>query len=91
MIFKFNTVTGAYEFRDCSKSYLLTGTGTITVNSCKIDLHDAGANSNHPDRDVFVRVNTCTKVGTVMITVFSPSKTVGYTDNDINNGSCTCP
>ncbi len=91
LIFKFNSTTGAYEFRDCSKGFVLMGTGTITVNSCKIDLFDSGPNANHSDRNVHVRVNTCTGVGTVSLTVNSPSKSVGYTDNDITTGICTCP
>src|SRR5262249_37736119 len=58
LIFKFNSNTGAYEFRDCAKGYGLTGTGIITVSSCKIQLQDAGPDSKHSDRNVLVKVNT---------------------------------
>ena len=90
-IFSFNSTTGAYEFRDCSKGFVLTGSGEITVNSCKLELRDSGPNSNHPDRNVLVKVNTCTKVGQVSIVTTSPAKTYGYSDSDISVGSCTCP
>ena len=88
---KFNSTTGAYEFHDCAKGFVLTGTGTLSVNGCKLDLHDTGPNPNHPDRDVLVKVNTCTKVGTVSVTINSPQKTFGFTDSDITQGSCACP
>jgi uncharacterized delta-60 repeat protein len=90
LIFKFNSSTGAYEFRDCSKGFVLTGTGTITVNSCKLELLDLGP-VKPSDRTVSVQVNTCTKKATVSITIKSPSKMYGFTDNDITQGSCTCP
>jgi uncharacterized delta-60 repeat protein len=89
LIFKMNSITGAYEFQDCGKDFVLTGTGAVTVNFCKIDLLDTGPDPNHPDRTVKVRVNTCTKVGTVTLTINS-GKAFGYTDNDIATGSCTC-
>jgi uncharacterized delta-60 repeat protein len=90
-ILSFNSTTGTYEFRDCSKGFVLTGTGEITVNSCKLELRDSGPNSNHPDRNVLVKVNTCTKVGQVSIVTTSPAKTYSYTDSDISVGNCTCP
>jgi len=90
LIFKFNSATGAYEFRDCPKGFVLTGTGTITVNSCKLELFDPGP-AKPSDRTVFVQVNTCTKKATVSVTIKVPSKMYGFTDNDITQGSCSCP
>ncbi|MEW6207714.1 MAG: hypothetical protein AB1631_05060 [Acidobacteriota bacterium] len=90
LVFKFNSATGAYEFRDCAKGFVLTGTGTITVNFCKLDLTDVGP-VKPSDRTVTVQVNTCTKKATVSVTIKSPSKMYGFTDNDITQGSCTCP
>ena len=88
--FRFNSTTGAYEFRDCAKGFLLGGTGTVTVNSCKIQLQDGGPGKNS-GREILVIANTCTKVGTVSVKITSPLKNYVYTDNDITQGSCTCP
>jgi uncharacterized delta-60 repeat protein len=90
LIFKFNSATGAYEFVDCSKGVVLSGTGTIAVNSCKLDLTDLGP-VKPSDRNISVLVNPCTKKGTVTITIKSPARMYGFTDNDITQGSCACP
>jgi len=89
LIFKFNSTTGAYEFHDCSKGYVLTGTGTLSTVSCKLYLNDTG--SKPSDRTVAVIVNTCTRAATVSVAIKSPAKTYGFTDNDITQGTCSCP
>jgi uncharacterized delta-60 repeat protein len=99
LIFKFNSSTGAYEFRDCSTGFLLTGTGTIIVAPCKVTIKDSqqGANGSGQDDDgdqtldLLVKVNTCTKVGTVSLAASSPAQNYNYTDTDITTGSCACP
>jgi uncharacterized delta-60 repeat protein len=103
LIFKFNSSTGAYEFRDCASGFLLTGTGTMIVAPCKITLKDteqsasqSGGDSNNSDDgdgelDLLVKVNTCTNVGTVSLVTSSPPQSYGYTDIDITTGSCACP
>jgi uncharacterized delta-60 repeat protein len=99
-MFKFNSATGAYEFRDCAKGFVLSGTGIITVNFCKLTLRDTEPNPN-PDSDdgddvnetidVLVKVNTCTKLGTVSLTTNSQAGSYAYSDDDITNGTCVCP
>ena len=90
LIFKFNSTTGAYEFRDCAKNLTLTGTGTVSTQFCKLFLNDKGPNKPS-DRNVAVTVNTCTRVASVAITIVSPAKSYSFTDNDVTQGSCTCP
>ena len=90
LFLKFNSSTGAYEFRNCTKGVVLTGTGTLAKNGCKLFLNDSGP-AKMPDRNVAVTVNTCTRVGTVSVTIFSTSKTYSFMVNDITQGSCTCP
>jgi uncharacterized delta-60 repeat protein len=89
LIFKFNSTTGAYEFRDCSKGVVLTGTGTLSSLGCKLYLNDTGPNKSS-DRSVSITVNTCTNTATVSVTIKSLNKTYGFTDNDITQGSCSC-
>lgn len=103
LVFKFNSSTGAYEFRDCSTGFLLTGSGTVLVSPCKITIKDTGQSANQSggdsnnsddgdgELDLLVKVNTCTNVGTVSLVTSSPPQSYGYTDIDITTGSCACP
>jgi hypothetical protein len=103
LIFKFNSSTGAYEFRDCASGFLLTGAGTIIIAPCKVTIKDtqqsangSGQDSNGSDDgddtlELLVKVNTCTKVGTVSLVTDSPDQNYNYTDSDITTGSCSCP
>ena len=88
--FRFNSTTGAYEFRDCSKGVVLTGTGVLSGLGCKVYLNDTGPNKVS-DRNISITVNTCTKVATVSITIKSLNRTYGFTDNDMTTGVCQCP
>jgi len=86
--FQFNSMTGAYEFRDCAKGTVLTGTGVISVSSCKTYLNTASSTKGAA-RTVAVTVNNCTKVASVQLK--NGSTTYGFTDTDITQGSCMCP
>ena len=87
--FRFNSNTGAYEFRDCGKNLTIAGTGTVTKSFCKIRIEDGeGKNSG---RLIDVSANTCTRAATAMVKLTNPAKTYNYSDSDITSGNCTCP
>jgi len=90
LTFRLNSITGAYEFSDCAKGTVLTGAGTLSKIGCKLYLNDSGPNKS-PDRTISVAANTCTRAATVSVTIKSLSKTYGFTDSDITQGSCLCP
>jgi hypothetical protein len=87
-ILQFNSLTGAYQFTQCSTGLILTGTGTVTVNGCNLQL-----NQNTTNRKVSATVDTCTNSGSAVITVRTPLRATFYSINDSNttNNTCTCP
>lgn len=82
--------TGKYSFTSCRKGFTLTGQGTITINSCKLELRDSGPNPKTPDRSVYVLVNPCTAVATANLQVFSTGQTYTINDSNINDNTCSC-
>jgi hypothetical protein len=66
-ILTIDTATGNYIFFECSKGLMLSGTGVITQNSCKIQLTHLGDDPKRPDRNVNVLINPCTLAGTASI------------------------
>jgi hypothetical protein len=86
-----NTTTGAYEFHDCSKGIVLSGTGVITTAFCKIALTDKGPNPKRPDRSVSVDINPCTLHAVASVKVSPTATTVNLTDSNITNNTCECP
>jgi hypothetical protein len=87
-ILQFNSLTGAYQFTQCSTGLILTGIGTVTVNGCNVQL-----NQNTTNRKVSATVNTCTNSGSALVVVKTPLRSTFYTISDSNttNNTCTCP
>lgn len=87
-ILQFNSVTGAYQFTQCSTGFVLTGTGTVTANGCIVQLQHSITS-----RRVSASVNTCTHSGSALITVRTPLRTTSYSinDSDTTNDTCICP
>jgi hypothetical protein len=88
---KINSTTGAYEFHDCSKGVVLTGTGTVTTSFCKIQLTDRGPDPKRPDRSVSVLVNPCTMRGDASVRVPGSVTPVTIGDSNVLNNTCECP
>jgi hypothetical protein len=87
---KINSTTGAYEYHDCAKGVVLTGTGSVSTYFCKIALTDSGPDPKRPDRSVNVLVNPCTKRGDASVKIgFQNPVSIG--DADIFNNTCECP
>jgi hypothetical protein len=86
-----NSETGAYEYHDCSKGIVLTGTGVISTAFCKIALTDKGPNPKRPDRNISVDINPCTLHAVASIKVNPTATTVNLTDSNITNNNCACP
>lgn len=86
-----NSMTGDYEYHDCSKGITLKGKGTIAISFCKIQLNDSGPNPKKPDRSVFALVNPCTGRGDASIRLPGSVSTVNLGDADITNNNCKCP
>jgi hypothetical protein len=90
-LFKFDSVTGDYDFVDCRKNVMLTGQGVVSSNGCKAFLVDSGPNPKHPDRNVTVVANTCTKVSSATVQILGTGKTYVVNDQDTGGSSCACP
>jgi hypothetical protein len=88
---KINSTTGKYEFHDCTKNVVLTGTGVAGTFFCKITLSDKGPIPKRPDRSVNVLVNPCTGVGNAQVRVPGSLTTININDSDVFNNNCECP
>jgi uncharacterized delta-60 repeat protein len=84
-LLQFNSRTGSYQFSNCRKGFSLTGSGSVIIRFCKIELQDV-----ERDRNISVLVNTCTHTGTASVRDFSRNQTFTMTDRDITNNSCSC-
>jgi uncharacterized delta-60 repeat protein/uncharacterized repeat protein (TIGR01451 family) len=89
-LLRFNSANGNYQFFDCLKGESLGGRGVITRNGCKVELRDSGPDPKHPDRNVYVLANVCTKAGNATVQLFSPAKTHTLSDGNITNNACAC-
>lgn len=94
-LLRFNSESGAYEFRDCRKGILLTGVGVVTksVNNdfCKVTLSDSGPDAKRPDRNVQALVNTCTGRGDASVSIFSSGQSFSIGDSNVADNTCICP
>jgi hypothetical protein len=88
---QFSSVTGDYQFVNCSKGITLSGKGSVIFKSCKVELQDMGPDPKRPDRNVSAIVNTCNRSGSATIQIFSQSKTFLITDTNITGNTCVCP
>lgn len=86
-ILQFNSITGAFEFRQCSTNTVITGTGTITTNGCTVTLQQ-----NTGTQFVNATFNTCTHTGSATVTqkVVKGFKTYNINDPDTTNNTCAC-
>lgn len=88
-ILQFNSLTGAYQFTQCSTGAIFTGTGTVTASGCNLQL-----NQNITNRKLQATVNTCTNTGSALLTVKTPPRTTNFytiSDSNTTNNTCTCP
>ena len=85
-VVQFNSITGAYQFTDCAKHIIATGSSTVSVKACKTQFNGSGSTSS-----VSALVNTCTKRGDATVTV-QGSPPIKYTigDSNITNNTCAC-
>lgn len=88
---KVNSTTGAYEYHDCLKGVVVTGTGVVTTAFCKIQLTDRGPNPKRPDRSVSILINPCTMRGDAAIRPPGKTSTDTIGDSDVTNNTCECP
>lgn len=87
---RLNSATGAYRMQNCSKGFVVSGAGAVTINGCKLELRDAGSNPKRPDRQVRVEVNRCTATASASVQMASPASQTLIHDNNINDNSCEC-
>ena len=94
-LLSFNSDSGAYEFRDCRKGIVLTGTGVVTKSFnndfCKTTLFDSGPDPKRSDRNVQALVNSCTGRGDASVSIFSSRQSFTIGDANIANNTCICP
>jgi uncharacterized repeat protein (TIGR01451 family) len=86
-----NTTTKTFQFSDCGKGTLLSGTGTVTIDPsmCKIFFSSQSAKSGSGS-GATATLNMCTMVGTAQ--VFKPGSTtpIKLNDSNIANNVCSC-
>jgi hypothetical protein len=87
-ILQFNSITGAFEFRQCSTNTVITGTGTVTANGCTVTLQQ-----NTGTQFVNATVNTCTHSGTASVQqkMDRTFRVFSINDTDTTNNTCACP
>ncbi len=86
---RFNTITGAYEVKQCSTGLTRSGTGTVTTNGSNITLtHNVGN-----DRFISATKNTSTNTGSANISFRNGLSIVSFkiTDSNTLNNTCSCP
>lgn len=88
---KINSTTGAYEYHDCSKGVVLTGTGAVSTYFCKIQLFDSGPDPKRSDRSISVLVNPCTMRGDASVKTPGAKTAVTIGDSNVLNNTCACP
>jgi hypothetical protein len=81
--------TAQYEFYDCRKGVTLTGTMSMTIDSCKIEGRDLGPDPKQPSRNVYILFNRCTFRADASIQ-FGDTKRY-FTDLDVRNSALACP
>ena len=88
-ILRFNSITGAYQFMQCSSGFTSQGTGVVTASGCSLTLQD-----NTFDHFVTVNVDTCAHTGNATLHYLTPPRKVtSFTISDSNtlNNTCACP
>lgn len=88
---KISSTTGKYEYHDCSKGITISGTGTVAISFCKIQLTSKGPDPKKPDRAISVLVNPCTMRGDASVKGPGVTGTVALGDADVTNNNCACP
>jgi uncharacterized delta-60 repeat protein len=82
---QFNPTTGDYQFTDCRKGIVLTGRGSVSARSCKIEF-----NTSEPGRRISALVNSCTNAASASVQVFSTGKKYTIADRNITDNTCVC-
>jgi hypothetical protein len=88
-ILRFNSITGQYDFTQCSTGFTRSGIGTVTANGCNVSLQD-----NTGDHFVSASVDNCAHTGSATLTYkVSPLRLQTFSIKDTNtlNNTCTCP
>ena len=83
-ILNINSITGDYQFVNCS-DLTLTGTGSLIKKGSTITLQHYSA-----DRRVLARIDTSVSKATASIQVFSQGMTFTIIDRNISNNTCSC-
>lgn len=83
-LLQFNSVTGEYQFDDCS-GIILSGKGSSNTKGSIITLQHYYA-----DRRLLARIDTSANKGTASIQIFSLGRTFTILDPNTVNNTCTC-
>ncbi|MEK6299866.1 MAG: hypothetical protein AABO41_04020 [Acidobacteriota bacterium] len=86
---KISSTSGAYEFHECTKNIVLTGTGTPDIFFCKVTVSDGGGPV--PNRSVNVALNPCTAFGNAQIRLPGSKIVFNISDSNIFDNTCACP
>lgn len=90
-----NSNSGAYEYHDCSKGVVVSGTGTVIqtqpADFCKIQLADRGPDPKRPDRQINLLINRCTGRGDATIKLPGARSFITLGDTNVFDNNCVCP
>ena len=81
--------TAQYEFYDCKKGVTISGTMSMTTDSCKIEGRDMGPDPKSPDRNVYLLFNRCTFQASGWAEFGGTRR--NFTDLDVRNSPVSCP
>src|SRR4030095_1642670 len=82
---QFNSRNGNYRFFSCKDNLIITGTGVVSVQACKVVL-----TANDINGTVSVLANTCTKQANAMFQSSAKRKKYAISDANISNSICSC-
>lgn len=88
-ILQFNSITGAYTFRQCSTGFTRSGVGTVTAMGSIVTLTD-----NAFDHFVSATVDITAHTGSASLKYLIPPRSVqafNISDSNTLNNTCTCP
>jgi hypothetical protein len=86
-IFRFNSMTGQYQYLRCKDGFTLSGTGTVSIINGYVTITDS-----KPDRRINAGWSSATLTGRANVTLIRPGVFQTITVYDTNpHPTCMCP
>lgn len=90
LILHINSITGDYEFINCSTGLTVFGRGGSTRFGCIFTLGSGGGKKGGPAQ-VTAQVDTCSNASVATIRILPSGPNFNISDSNIQNNTCSCP